>query len=442
MENPRPSYLYDLDDRSPASPLLLYGFQWAFIVFPSLVIMAKLGAAALSLGPTGTVYFLQWTLLSAGILTVVQTLWGHRYPLLEGPSSALALTFILLGPAGLPPIQGGMISGGLVLIAIVLSGRMDMLLRLFTPNVTGVILMLISLGLLKPLIQFMSDVSPARPHGDAACLFLSLGLTLFTVCLSHHLKGIWKSFSILIGMLCGSLLFLAAGRLEWGALLDARWVSLSQLAPASFPRFTWASFSAFLFAYLAVIVNSLGSLQGIAEITDRARFRKSTRHGIFMNGLGGIVCGIAGVIGTVSYSMSPGIVVANRVASRYALTCCGVLLAVAACVPKLAAFLSLVPKAVVGAVLCVSLGGQLGVGISVLTARKLTPRDYFVAGIPLIVGTLVGFLPPDLVRSIPDLLQVLFANSLVAGFLLVLLLEHVLLRRPSPSPSFPQEIPP
>ncbi|MBN1105367.1 MAG: purine/pyrimidine permease, partial [Deltaproteobacteria bacterium] len=181
---------------------------------------------------------------------------------------------------------------------------------------------------------------------------------------------------------------------------------------------------------------------GVAEITDRERLGKSTRRGIFMNGLGGILCGLAGVIGTVSYSMSPGIIVANRVASRYALAYCGVILAAAALIPKLAAILALVPTAVVGAVMCVSLGGQLGVGISVLTAQKLTPRDFFVAGIPLIMGTVAGFLPGELVRSMPDLLQVLFTNSLVAGFILVLLLEHVFLRKPSAPPSYEKEMGP
>lgn len=438
----KPSYLYDLDAHSPAPYMLLYGIQWAFIVFPSLVIMANLGAAALGSCSAGTVYFLQWTLLTAGIITFLQTLWGHRYPLIEGPSTAIALTFILLAPAGLPAIQGGMMTAGLLLIVVVLSGRLDRLLRFFTPNVTGVILMLISLGLLKPLIHFMSDVSPAHPHGNTVSLFLSLTLTLLTACLSHHLKGIWKSFSILIGMIFGCLVFLAYGHLEFGDLLGAPWISLSHLSPSSLPGFTWASSVAFCFAYLAVIVNSLGSLQGIAEITDRERLQRSTRRGIFLNGMGGILCGLVGVIGTVSYSMSPGIILANRVASRYALAYCGALLAVAAFIPKLAALLAVVPPAVVGAVLCVSLGGQLGVGISVLTAQKLTPRDYFVAGIPLIVGTLVGFLPRELVSSMPDLLQVLFANSLVAGFLLVLLLEHVLLRRPSPSPSDEKEVRP
>jgi uracil permease len=229
-------------------------------------------------------------------------------------------------------------------------------------------------------------------------------------------------------MVAGSLLFLAMGRLEWGKLAGPGWISFIQPWIISQPDFFWPAALAFACAYLAVIVNSLGSLQGTARVTDAKRLQSSTRRGILINGIAGIACGLVGVIGTVSYSTSPGVVVVLRVASRYAVTYCGVILILAAFLPKLAALLAIVPKPVVGAALCVALGAQIGVGISTVTARTPTPRDYFVVGIPLLLGTAVGFLPPPIIDQLPGPLQVLIANSLIVGISLVLLLEHVLLR--------------
>ena len=111
-------------------------------------------------------------------------------------------------------------------------------------------------------------------------------------------------------------------------------------------------------------------------------------------------------------------------------TYCGVILVMAAFVPKLAALLSLVPAPVVGAALCVALGGQVGVGIATVASQKLASRDYFVVGIPLLLGSLVGFLPPHLFDTLPGSLQAFLANSLIMGIVLVLLLEHLLLRKP------------
>jgi len=53
-------------------------------------------------------------------------------------------------------------------------------------------------------------------------------------------------------------------------------------------------------------------------------------------------------------------------------------------------------------------------------------------GIPLLLGTLVAFLPQTLFDALPGSLQIFVANSLITGIFLVLLLEHALLRKTSP----------
>jgi xanthine/uracil permease len=421
-------YVYDIDDRLPLKYALLYGLQWAFIMFPALIIAATLCAESLPQVQVDKVRFLQFTLLTSGFFTAVQTLWGHRYPLLEGPATALMLAFVLLAPLGLGTIQGGMIIGGILLILIVISRQLNRVTALFTPNVIGVILMLIALGLLRPLMGFMTGAGISPAQGEGRVFLISISLVLFMATLSHRLQGFLRTISILIGMVIGSLLFHFLGRLEWQKVSDASWVSFTPQWAPSLPEFHWAAAAAFACAYLAVMVNTLGSLQGIAAVTDQKRLAGATPRGMVVSGVSGIVCGLFGVIGTVSYSMSPGVILANRVASRFAVTLCGIILVLAAFLPKLAAFISLVPGPVVGAALCVGLGAQVGVGISVVAAQHLTSRDYFVVGLPIILGTLGGFLPKDLFTLLPPSLQVFVANSLIIGIFLVLLLEHILLR--------------
>ncbi|MEJ2723393.1 MAG: solute carrier family 23 protein [Deltaproteobacteria bacterium] len=411
---------------------MVYGLQWAFIMFPTLIIAATLSVGSLGTGEGDIIRFLRLTLLTSGLFTVVQTMWGHRYPLLEGPASALLLAFVLLAPRGVAAIQGGMILGGTLLVAIVLSRQLKRLIRLFTPNVVGVILMLIALGLLRPLLRFMSGEAGTNTNAEGQTFLISLILVLFIAALSHWLKGFWKTLSILIGMISGSLVFLFLGRLPWEELVTASWISFSTQWLETLPRFSLAAAVAFACAYLAVVVNTVGSLQGIAAITEKGRLPKATQRGVLVSGLAGISCGFFGIVGTVSYSMSPGVVLVNRVASRYAVAYCGAILLVSAFLPKLAALLALVPAPVVGAALCVGLGGQVGVGISTVASQPLESRDYFVVGLPVLLGTLVGFLPQGLLDALPGSIQLFAGNSLITGITLVLVLEHLLLRkRPS-----------
>jgi uracil permease len=394
-------------------------------MFPALIITASISVGSFPAGALDKVYFLQMTLLTSGLFTWFQALWGHRYPLLEGPSTALMLAFILLAPLGLPAIQGGMILGAVLLILTVLSRQLDRVTAFFTPNVIGVILMLVSLGLIRPLIGFMTGGSTT----DGGVFLVSVFLVLLIASLSHWLKGFWKTVSILLGIILGSLLFYFLGRLSLNEIAGSPWLSLSLVRLPASPSFHWQAVIAFACAYLAVMVNSLGSLQGISVITDQQRLPASIRRGLLFNGLAGICCGIFGVVGTVSFSMSPGVVLVLRVASRYAVGYCGLILFAAAFFPKLAALLSIVPAPVVGAALCVGLGGQIGIGIATVASQPLSSRDYFVVGVPLLLGTLVGFLPQTLFDALPGSLQIFVANSLITGIFLVLILEHLLLRK-------------
>ncbi len=74
----KPNYIYNLDDHPPIRYALLYGFQWAIIMFPALIITASLSVGSFPAGALDKVYFLQMTLLTSGLFTWFQALWGHR----------------------------------------------------------------------------------------------------------------------------------------------------------------------------------------------------------------------------------------------------------------------------------------------------------------------------------------------------------------------------
>jgi len=101
-----------------------------------------------------------------------------------------------------------MILGGCLLCLVILSGQIARLTRLFTPKVIGVILMLIALGLLRPMLRFMTDTGESHPMGDGEAFLISLLLVLLISGLSHWLRDFWKSVSILIGMILGIALVL------------------------------------------------------------------------------------------------------------------------------------------------------------------------------------------------------------------------------------------
>ena len=169
-------------------------------------------------------------------------------------------------------------------------------------------------------------------------------------------------------------------------------------------HFLFASVLVFICTYLAVMINTVGSIQGISEIVGKESLEDRIHRGIGMTGVGGLAAAFLGVVGVVSLSISPGVVLVSRVASRYVLIMSGALMIVCAFIPKLWALLTAIPPSVTGAVLFVTLSSQLMAGISVIVAEKgrVDRREYFTVGLPLLMGTTVSMIPKPFFQQFPS----------------------------------------
>jgi uracil permease len=424
-------FYYDVDERPPVWRCAAYGLQWALIMFPAVTMIASITAEALQLHDAARVAFFQRMLLLSGVATLAQTFVGHRYPIQEGPATALLLTFLVLAPQGLPAIQGGVLCGSALLAVLAGMGGMSRLGRYFTPNVVGVILLLIALTLIPHLVPRLIGVSPRHPGGEGSVFTASLLCIALIATLSSRLRGFPQTTAIMLGILVGSLGFWVWGRVDLAPVTGAAWLSVPGGLWTGGPAFSASAIASSVLAYLAVAVNALGSIHGVAGVVGPHDVGRRTDRGLALTGVAGVAAAVLGVVGTVGYSTSPGVILVTRVASRYALSGCGAILVAAGLVSPLSALLAAVPPPVVGAALCVAMASQVGAAISAMTAGgRLLARDYLVVGLPVLLGTLVASVPPGFFAALPPMAGTILGNGLVLGILLVLVLEHGLLRRP------------
>ena len=423
--------IYGLDDIPPWRRCLIYGIQWTLIVLPTLTIFSTISSKYLGLHGVEEVLFFQRLLVIVGAVMILQTIWGHRYPLLDGPASALLLSFIILAPHGISTIQGGMMAGAFFLVLLSAFGLIRYLEPLFTDNVIGVILILVALTLIPYLAPMVIGEGRSYPHGDPSVFGVSVLVMVAIALFSNWLTGFPKTISLLLGIVVGTLLMWILGRMDVSGVKEASWFSLPRPLFPDLPRFSLSATITFLVAYVAVIINGVGSMYSIGEVVGKGGMAGRINRGIAFTGLGGLMAGVLGVIGTVSFAFSPGVVMVTRVGSRFAVTVCGGLLLSLAFFPKFLAILASFPTSVVGAAMITAMAAQIGVGISVLTrsGRALDGRDYMVIGIPVLMGGVVSILPQAFFEVFPSTVHALLKNGLVVGIILVLVLEHLLLPR-------------
>jgi xanthine/uracil permease len=183
--------------------------------------------------------------------------------------------------------------------------------------------------------------------------------------------------------------------------------------------------------YLAVMTNTVGSIQGVSEVVGKEGLEDRIHRGIGMTGAGGVIATFFGVVGLVSFSISPGVVLVTRVASRFVLTMSGAIMILCAFIPKLWALLTVIPGSVVASVLFVALSAQLLAGMNIIMTgkKKIERREYFTVGLPLLIGTTVSMIPKSFFQMFPSTLASLISNGLVMGIVLSLLFEHLFFRQ-------------
>ncbi|OPY88258.1 MAG: putative purine permease YwdJ [Syntrophaceae bacterium PtaU1.Bin231] len=414
-------FRYGLDDHPPWWQRWLYGLQWFAVTVPIIVIVGRVTGGLHFTSPGDQVIYLQKLSFVMAAALLLQVLAGHRLPLITGPSTVLLIGAVASRGYAPQAIYTAILCGGLLLTLLSITGLFGHLRRLFTPRVVAVVLLLIAFTLTPTILQLMTG-----PPG-AANLAFGLALTLAMFAMHRLLRGVWKATLIVWAMAAGALiahlLFPAAEIPAASAALFAgffRGLSVELV-------FDGGVLASFLFCYAALAVNDLGSMQSMNELLKPVGMDRRIRNGVIVTGLTNAASGLLGVIGPVNYSLSLGVIAATGCASRFTLPTTAAMLLVLSFSPALIALIGDVPSVVIGAVLLYIVCTQIAAGLVVAfeARRAIRMEDGLVIGLPILLGTIIAFLPQEVLQAFPGGLRPVLGNGFAMGVTAALLMEHL-----------------
>ncbi|MDN7012229.1 xanthine permease [Methanoculleus sp. FWC-SCC3] len=420
-------FSYGIDDRPRPASLLIFGLQWLAVSVPAILIIGKVLATLQTEG--SAIPYLQKLFLLVALLLLAQIYLGHRLPLVLGPATVLLIGILASLEGGFAAINASILIGGLLLAGIAAVGLFEYLKRFFTPRVIAVVLMLIAFTLAPTILNLITDGGGTVPATQTFFFAVAFALALFIA--NGRLKGIWKStlalWAIIFGTLSYIVLFGPVPLPPEGTALLALPPSL--LAPLALPDV--GVLAAFLICFLALAINDLGSIQSVGGLLGADKMGERTNRGVAVTGLGNVLAGLTGVIGPVNFSLSPGVIAATGCASRFALVPAGIALALMALSPLAIAGLASIPGPVIGVVLAYVMASQIAAGLMLSQENRAvgTFDEGLIIGVPLLLGTLVAFLPPEVAAGFPALIRPLITNGFVVGIVTVLGLEHIIYRQ-------------
>ncbi len=439
---PNRKVIMPVDYKPPLSFMIVGGFQHVLTLFGATTLVPLIFGPAIGMDKVQIGVFVNSVYLVMGIATLLQlSLIGSGLPIVQGSSFSFIPAVMAIVAATkergvnyvMQAISGALISGSLVELVVGYGGLIGLLRKVITPIVIGPTIMLIGFGLAPVAVGTAGSFWPVA-------ILVVAGIFVFSMLLGERMRLISVISSIaLMYVVCLLLTFMGVFKEGHAAFInlapigDANWVNLPIPFRYGRPVFDITFFFAILAAYFASMIESFGDYHSISYAAglDDPTPQKINR-GIGSEGLGCMISGIFGGVGTTSYSENIGLVGITGVASRYVVGTGAILLIIMSLIGKLGALIATIPSPIIGGAY-IALFGVIGaIGIMILGRADLTSqRNLLIIGFAFLMGLGV----PQWVGNNPiafdpqwiaDILNRLLSTGMAVGALCGLVLDNLI----------------
>jgi len=407
----------------------LLGFQHVLVMYAGAVAVPLIVGRTLKLSPEEIALLVSADLFACGIATLIQS-WGLpgigiRMPVMMGVTFASVTPMIAIGAnpdLGLATIYGSVIVAGLFgLLVAPLVGR---LLPLFPPVVTGTIILVIGISLMRVGVNWAAGGLGSPAYGAPLNLGLAAFVLLAILALTRFTTGFVASASVLIGIVLGMLAASALGLVDLAKVAAAPWFDVVRPFHFGWPRFDLVSATTLCIVMIVVMIESTGMFLALAAITadpvDEARLTRGLRA----DGLGTLIGGVFNTFPYTSFSQNVGLVGVTGVRSRRITMVGGGIMLVLGLIPKLAALVEAVPPCVLGGAGLVMFGMVGATGVRILGAVDYAGNrnNLFIVAVAVGFG-MIPLVAPAFFKQMPHALHPLLESGILLAAIAAVLLN-------------------
>ena len=443
-EDQRPNDLiYGLDDRPRPLPAFLAALQHVLASFVGIVTPPLVIGSLLGLGEH-LPYLISMALMVSGAGTLIQARRpfgiGAGMICLQGTSFAflgavLAAGMLVKQRGGGPEEILAMIFGVCffgAFVQIVLSRFLGHLRRVITPLVTGIVITLIGVSLIKVGITDLGGGAGATDFGAPANLALG-ALVLLSIVLLNRSRLPWlRLAAIVIGLALGTLAAWATGLFVPRALPELPLVSLPQPFRFGF-AFDWMAFLPVALIYLISSIETVGDLTANCMLSrqplEGPAYLQRLRGGVLGDGVSCLLAATFSAFPNTTFAQNNGVIQLTGVASRYVGLWIAAMLVLLGLFPSVAGVIQAVPEPVLCGAAMVMFGAVAASGINILAGIQLDRRALLIIAVSLALGLGVSQVP-EFLAHMPAALRNVLESGVATGGICALLLNWFLPESP------------
>ena len=414
--------IYGPNDRPPFLESVFAALQHLFAIFVAIMTPPLIIASQLGLDIETTSFLVSMALIASGVSTFLQCRRfgpvGTGLLCIQGTSYSFIGPIITAGAGGLGVVFGSCMAASLVEVFV---GRiLQYARRIITPVVSGIVVTLIGLCLIKVGISACGGGSQALEDGTFGSLRnleLAVLVLLVIIFFNNRKNRYLRMSSIVIGLAVGYAAAWYMGMIDFSAVKSYGGFYL----PVPFKFGIGFSLSAFISLSIIFVITAIESYGDITansmisgEPVEGPEFMKRASGGVVANGVASLFAAMLNSFPNSIFAQNNGMIQLTGVASRYVGYFISAMLVLLGVFPAISLVFSLMPQPVLGGATLLMFGTVAATGIRIIASQKLGRKEVLVIAISLAAGLSVEFMP-EILNGMPEELRNILSSGITTG---------------------------
>ena len=439
--------IYGLEDHPSAAQAFFAALQHMMAIFIGIVTPAIVISGALGLSTELSAYLVSMSLFVSGLATFIQcrkfgpvgsgllSIQGTSFTFL---SLCIGIGFAVKNGGGTEEQMVAAIFGTCLIaspVEMVFSRFIPLLKKIITPLVSGIVVTLIGMSLIKVGITDIGGgawLLNNKPELFANPQNLMLaGIVLIVIIIFNRSSNKWlRMGAIVFGLIAGYIVAAALGQVQFGRIS-----SLKAIAPPIPFRYgfsiSWAHLIPMALLYLITTVESIGDLTATSMVSGQPvegdLYMKRISGGVLGDGINSALAAVFNSFPNTTFSQNNGVIQMTGVASRYIGFWISGLLVLFGLFPIVGGLFSIIPNSVLGGATIIMFGTVAASGIRIISSSIIDRRGVIIMALSFGLGLGVVFVP-QILNHFPPFLKSVFGSAITTGGLTAIFLNIVLPR--------------
>lgn len=431
--------IYGLNDRPPLRETLFAAMQHLLAIFVAIITPPLIICSALKFDLGTTAFMVSMALFASGVATFIQC---RRFgPIGTGLLCIQGTSFSFISPiigAGMMGMVGGKMNVemglsyifGACLVASVVEMIVSRILpytrKVITPLVSGIVVTLIGLCLIKAGINSCGGGQIAMDNGSFGSmqhLGLALLVLISIIFFNRSSNRFLRMASIVLGLLIGCIVAYFLGMIDFSKINGI--ASFNIPIPFKYGlRFDIGTIIGIGLIYLVTAVEAFGDITANSLISGQPVegevFMKRARGGILADGFNSMLAAVFNSFPNSIFAQNNGMIQLTGVASRYVGYFIAAALIILGLFPIVGEVFSLIPDSVLGGATLLMFGTVAAAGVRIIASTEITRKAVLVMAISFAMGLSVE-LVPNILDKMPEVIRNIFSSGITTGGLTAIL---------------------